>query len=360
MSYWYERYTKKHILVFCAAIPVALLNSVIGIAASYSSGCVPTAARTLHDWISPERGYNYWEIHPFVKMALDPGCVEWLGFSTCEVVQFQDWMPFWMQNELVTIHIFNVTTVDQGDSSKFQTAELSPMTVDRIYSDHGTAASLGQLDLKRKVTYNYNFDSSRLDETVVTGNPKYLSGAVTSPWTTARLSELLGVTPSGFTDLDIISARYDTNVFVLPAPTNKYLRYRSLFYFKQTSTDDRKCLFDADCAQQCSWTETCEPLSYGNQGTLLPSATLFFGIKGAQEFNHWPIPAWDYRLYCPNTEFDRSCWNEKSNPVIIFNPQTFSREIFHNTGTTEPNSFQTSNFNCGRVRVMHVGWKSAH
>lgn len=348
MSYWYERFTKKHILVFLTIIPVVVLNGFGQYGQSYMIGCIPTASRTLYDWISVERSDNYFEVHPFVEMMLETGCIEWLGFSTCEAVQFQDWMPIWMHNELVSIHIFNVTA-DQADSSKFQTAELSPIVVDRINSDFGTSVSSGELNLKRKVVYDYSSTSmSRFDETIVTGNPQYVSGAAATPWMTTRLGKVFGVTSSELVYLDINSEKHENDVFALPAPTNKMLRSRSLFYFLSTPADHRRCLFDEDCAQQCTWTGLCEPLNYGHQGTLLPSATLFMNWKSVLELGHWPIPAWDYQRHCPADGLDTSCLNEKPRQVIVFNPETFSRGIFSNSGNVALDKFPDVEFQLWR------------
>jgi len=336
MSYWYERISKKHMIAFLLSIPVLLCTVSVQMAGSYSLGCIATCSRTLYDWISSERAYNAFEVYPFVHYMLDTGCVEWLGFSTCEAVQFQDWMPIWMQNELVTIRIFNVTSTDQNDLSIFQTAELSPIVAERMNSDRGTSAQMGAINIKRRVTYSHNLESSRFNDVIRTGSSGYTFKGAGSPWTTTTLGQLLGFSSGAALYLDIHSKQNRDATMSSPSPVNKMLHTRSLYYYLSGSADYRRCSFDDDCGSQCTWTSRCDPLGSGNSGLLLPSATFLYNWKSMLELGHWPIPAWHYPNWCLKGSSDGACWREDPE-IIIFDPEISSRAFFANTGdgTTE-------------------------
>jgi hypothetical protein len=324
MSYWYERITKKHVIVMVFSIIPLLINGFAQIAGSYAGGCLATASRTLYDWISVERPFNEFEVYPYVPLYLDAGCIEWLGFSTCETVQFQNWMPIWMQGEVDSIHVFNMT--ETGTTKLLET----PVIIDRIATDAGTSASLGELNLKRSMRIStWNLDDSQLGQIVGMSNPEYTASGVgqsANPWKHISLFELLsGVIYPGAYPAQVIHEK-----LVVPLPTRKGVR--TLYYVLGTSNEDKKCVFDDDCGQQCAWSGTCEPQLYGHHGMVLPSGNFLFNWKNAFELGHWPLVAWKFGLYSTVKDYPNQGSGEPL-PVTIFNSETFSRTIFDNTGS---------------------------
>merc|ERR550514_1347885 len=90
-SYWYDAFTKKHILICLSMIPVALIGGPCIQWGSFAGGCVATLSRTLDDWLFVEADAASFELIPYVYMPYEPGCIDWQGFSTCEDVQFAEW-----------------------------------------------------------------------------------------------------------------------------------------------------------------------------------------------------------------------------------------------------------------------------
>jgi len=325
MSYWYERIQKKHILIFLSSIPLLLISSSANTVASYSSGCLPTASRTLFDWISVDHSSNFFEVYPYVFMSFEQGCIEWLGFSTCESVQFQDWMHIWSETEIITVHIFNTTTT-QGDNT--ETLETSLATLERQYYDSGSTVSPGKLELHRKMTYSLVAHSEELDTNFVVRNTPNREDA---PWRQVTLGQLLGVSESPIVYVNTNPANEHASMIV-PSQTNKNLRADSLLYFLRVPQNSRRCLLDDFCDETCSWNGLCEPIGYGHHGMLLPSATFFLDWGSSAGLGHWPTVGWNYYLFCPRSVHDPLCKREDPRFVIIFGPETSSRAIFQNTG----------------------------
>jgi hypothetical protein len=323
MSYWYERISKKHVAVLLMNIPLIMINNIGQISGSYAAGSLATASRTLYDWISVERAFNTFEVYPYVPMSLDTGCIEWLGFSTCETAQFTDWMPIWMQGETDSLHIFNFTVTNQ---MQFQSSLMPPVIIDRIIADAGTMPSFGELTLKRHVTLSHKLDVAQLNQIVVTTNPEYRGSGVSEPWKSMSLLEFL----SGVVYQESYPALQNHEKMMVPSPIKKGVK--TLYYITGTSKEDKSCIFDDDCGQQCAWSGTCNPQLYGHHGFVLPSASFMFNWKGAFELGHWPMVAWKYGLYCPAVTDEQDECISDPRPLIIFHPETFTRTIFYNSG----------------------------
>jgi len=327
MSYWYERIGKKQILILLSMIPVVSISGAANIVGSYGAGCIATASRTLFDWISVDRSGNSVEIYPYVFMQFETGCIEWLGFSTCETVQFQDWMQIWSETEIITIHILNTTTTSQGGSP--ESSQASPFTIERQFSDAGTSVSRGRLGLRRKVRYSLGSQTDQLKNIFVVRNPT--NSPAPNQWIQVTLGQLLGVSQSNLVYLNTNTANEQADMIV-PSPTNKFLRADSLLYFLNVPQQSRRCLLDDFCDTACTWNGLCEPMGYGHHGMLLPSATFFLNWSPLSGLGHWPTPGWKYSLFCPLSKHDSSCLRTRSHVVVIFNSDTSSRIIFKNTG----------------------------
>lgn len=333
MSYWYERFAKSHVLWMIACVPVVLVNTGAQVSLSYASGCLATASRTLWDWISVDASYNSFEIFPYVHSAIETGCIEWLGFSTCEAVQFRNWMDVWTPTETLSVHIFNTTNAGTATQySQVQVTKLPSFDVQREWLDDGISVSPGEVLRKRRMQFTSQFDASRLQENIVTMHPN-AAGITASSYSTAKAGDLLGFFNGGagaYFDINTRARRHEN--FIVPSPTNKVLKEKSLYYFSSYSSDERKCTFDNDCGNSCVMTSSCQPMAYGFEGTILPSATFFFQFKTAiLELNHWPLKPWDYSYFCPFSDADGLC-RKVSRKILVFNPDSFSLSFYDNKG----------------------------
>lgn len=53
------------------------------------------------------------------------------------------------------------------------------------------------------------------------------------------------------------------------------------------------------------------------------------------ELGHWPMPAFNSKLYCPSGSAggaDNNCLREVPLSIVVFNPESFTRTIFDNSG----------------------------
>jgi hypothetical protein len=233
---------------------------------------------------------------------------------------------------------------DDSDGGKFSKQELT-IVVDRKVFDDGTSVLPGLVHLKRRIELVYNVDAARLSESIFIGNVEYASaGAAVSPLKQISLADLLeGVIYEGSE-----SGSVSHDQLTSPVSTNKYLGPRGLYYIQSTSQDAKRCSYDENCGQSCTWSGLCEPEEYGYAGLLLPSATFFLQWKSSFELGHWPMIAWKYTLYCSAGSEDENCLRntglEAPLPIIIFRSQTFSHMVFENTGSGKSEKFSDMEF----------------
>lgn len=335
MSYWYERMSKKYIWSFLLVIPVVLASGFAQWTGSYLQGCIATCSRTVYDWLSPERDLNEFEIYPFVHASYEIGCTEWLGFSTCETVQFTDWMPIWTPTETLSIKISNITNAGTLTGvSQITTSMGSTLEVSREYTDNGIAVEPEIVTLKRRLFYTHSFADSRLDEKIkVLGAGVGAGGLTIGSFMTYTVKQLLGGTY-----MQVSVPQNIEEIFNQLGATNKALRVHGLYGYRKTHADGKKCAFDDDCGGSCAWGPSCEPMPYGLAGILMPSATILFDWKGIFELNHWPLKAWEYEPYCPKGDFDARC-TEQNRAVAVFSPDAYSLQNFVNQGDTAAEKF---------------------
>merc|ERR1719421_1650421 len=100
------------------------------VAGSYAAGALGTLSRTLDDWIFVEFSLGRKEIIPFVYAVTEPGCIVWLGFSTCEEVQFEEWKLLLNAPEKGEIFLFNVSNPHEINTGATPfLSEMDPITM---------------------------------------------------------------------------------------------------------------------------------------------------------------------------------------------------------------------------------------
>jgi len=174
MSYWYARFAKKHIFIALSIIPVALASGYMIQVGSYGGGCTPTLSRTLDDWLFVETSMSGKELIPFVYMALEPGCITWMGFSTCEHVQFEEWKLLLNSPRKASIFAFNVTNSDAiKTGTKPSLLELDPIRLEERYADTGSTVADGIFKLRR--TRHVTMTYSEWSQHVITPNIAHIA-----------------------------------------------------------------------------------------------------------------------------------------------------------------------------------------
>jgi len=319
MSYWYERITKKHIIVLIIGfIPLGHMNNARA-AMSYIGGAIATASRTLMDWLAVDYPITHFEVIPNVHMPMEDGCIEWLGFSSCEHVQFKDWMQILTEPELLSINLYNIT-----DNAGKEFAALPAINAERTYADAGTLSAGGSLYLA--LTSNTKLlDTENLQSQVVIPNLAAVAGAnnqvaANNLLSKVTMASLLGEGGAYFN----AGKGGKSQVYNVPAKGTGYRKYTStpfklagvkaLYYLTSVGDDQTRC-WDQGCASGCAWSTTCEPLAYSHDGTVMPCGNLFMNYAAAG-FAQLPIVPWSYREYVgADIELRKS--------VAVFDPEIF-------------------------------------
>merc|ERR1719240_2479202 len=100
------------------------------VAGSFAAGALACLSRTLDDWIFVETSDGLTELLPFVYSHLEPGCIVWLGFSTCEEVQFQEWKLLWNAPQKRSVTFFNVSNPESIKAGEVASiSEISPISL---------------------------------------------------------------------------------------------------------------------------------------------------------------------------------------------------------------------------------------
>eukprot|EP00746_Dinoflagellata_sp_MGD_P156154 gnl/MRDRNA2_/MRDRNA2_85717_c0_seq1.p1 gnl/MRDRNA2_/MRDRNA2_85717_c0~~gnl/MRDRNA2_/MRDRNA2_85717_c0_seq1.p1 ORF type:complete len:498 (-),score=44.06 gnl/MRDRNA2_/MRDRNA2_85717_c0_seq1:2-1495(-) len=334
MSYWYAHITKKYVIILISIIPVYCLHVFCQIGFSYAGGCIATASRTLWDWTVVERPFNLIEVYPYVPMPLDSGCVEWLGFSTCEEIQFMNWMPIWGRSEIDTIYMYNLTSKSATDPTVFTAAELAPLELTKTVSAAGTMSMFGSLTWMRNIGYSYSFDASELKKTISTLMGNQELGTV--------LSMVYGD----------ITAKTEGIGLSIPLPTSYQTnKIKSLFYYTSSGQDARACTFDDNCGAGCTWDGSCEPHTYGHHPIVMASATFYFDYKPLFELGQWPLLPFKYVFYCIQAQ-DANCVHENPLPIQVFDHMSFSTRLYYNTEKVDNEKFPDMEFQLWKSTAM--------
>lgn len=322
MSYWYERITKKQVIMLLCIIPFALVSSVARNFGSFAGGIIATASRTMFDWVAVDWTFSHIELYPFVHVPLETGCLEWLGFSTCETVQFQDWLTILAQKDDLAITFKN----QSGPSWSMTTTDVGPVTIQRTFLDDGITAAFGggTLNLKQKLTMTTIGGEATLPlKTSMVG-----AGAPVQ----TRVTDILGGMAKSYRSQS------------LGTPIRNQLRGLTkntfeCYYIKSFEDDSLKCAVDLDCpASGCSFSATCDPMDYGHHGILLPSGSFIYELWGNWlNFAHdFPRIPWNYRKYNPETfpSDDKTItyFSQVQLPITIFNADGGFATEFMNSG----------------------------
>jgi len=308
-------------------IPVIIINGFTRCLGSYAGGCVGAASRTLYDWIGPDRTFGHFEVHPNVHILLESGCLEWLGFSTCETEQFKDWTELLNQQENLEVTMFNMTA-NSGSLSSESMKKISPVTMQRTFSDSGTNVWMGALSLSQHMSYT------------VVGGESVMSQKVSIP----NYANLASKTNANNVAGSYFSYGFVSNFVAFSAATlNQGLQLpsttithnaRECWYINSFGSDPGKCTVDADCGSSgCSFNALCDPLDYGHHGIVLPSGSFFFDLYANLWAFHWAKVPWNYRKYRPEAkETFQDKYSHRLLPVQIFNMDIGTPSIYLNAG----------------------------
>jgi len=363
MSYWYERISKKHVVILLLLMIPGFINAASQMVGTYSTGCIATASRTLFDWIAVDHDFGYFEVYPYVQMQMEPGCVEWLGFSTCETVQFKEWSEIWALGEQLSIVIWNTTNADKLMSSQTKREDpsftsLPPIHLERTFTDGGTWSFAGQLSLKMHANVRLSSDIEALIATAAVPNLVYVASTNNNVDMTSnknifsyvKVGSLLGHTTQASQGSANNVAYFEiatstkSDVLTVPAKGTAFRDYspkpnrkeavKGLLFFTSIGTDQERCLASKFCGSQCVWSNICEPLQYGHHGLLLPSGSFFLNFRDGLGVAHWPLVPWKYLEYSFPPKYS----------IILFNPETFVPSEYKNTGDGSLEKYPDVNF----------------
>jgi hypothetical protein len=320
--------------------------SICNVVGSYTIGCIATASRTVFDWIAVDASFETIELAPYIQFYMEYGCIEWLGFSTCETVQFKEWMEIYTMNEEQSVTLFNVTNTN-SQAPTF--SAMAPIDFIKGTADGGSISFGGQLILalgSKMVPKSTEAFASKVtipDLLSVSAQGNKMS-TVGSVLTTVPVSSLLAskATTGGLIYMDlgptpsfsILNVPAKGTYFKHYAPRNLndpfHRRYavKGLLYYTNIGGDIEKCGVSQSCAASCVWSSACEPLPYGHMGMLMPSSSFWLDYSAYNGIGHWPMVPWNYADYV--VKEDETA--EPPKTLTIINPETFLLSEYENTG----------------------------
>lgn len=340
MSYWYERFAKKHIICICAAVAPILIFGLCRVFASYAAGAAATGSRVVFDWLAVDYPITGVELIPYASLVLEDGCIEWLGFSSCEAVQFKDWMKILVIPEAVEITVQNVSnaksvmeadTVDNAVGSGWnanqprmrvdaQFEPVSAVSMTRSFTDAGTMSANGYLYINMHVRH------AMAEGVTLPADPIYIpnfAGIVASANEAGSAQLLQKTYMKNLLEGTYYNSRYHTksqSIFV-PAKGTAYRRHttspyerdgvKNIYYY--ASVAGNKC-WSPMCGGGCSWSTTCEPIHLGFSGLVMPSMDLWY--PNIAFMMHKPIIPWSWMDYIPGYRFEKI-----SKSLQVYNPE---------------------------------------